>query len=61
MFDLFVFFFSFPFCLQPRCPQGNRTRLHCDAPEAEGESAQGLQEQEVQAFGSAQKEDTLHA
>lgn len=47
--------------MQPRCPQGHRTRLHCDAPEAEGESAQGLQEQEVQAFGSAQEEDTLHA
>lgn len=43
--------------IQPRCPQGHRSRLHCDAPEAEGESAQGLQEQEVQAPGSAQEED----
>lgn len=53
--------YCYLFELQPRCAQSHRSRLHCDAPEAEGESAQGLQEQEVQAFGFAQKEDSRHA
>jgi hypothetical protein len=51
-------------CLQavqdPRRTQVHRSRPHRDAPEAEGEPPQALQEQEVQAAGPEAQEDPRH-
>ena len=47
-------------CLQSHCAQVDSTSAHCHQPDTEGELAEVLPRQEVQAEGPACEEDTCH-